>query len=230
MHGINLVMTITDRSKLEEFVSFYHEYGVFRILTFLGKGTASVSVLDYLGLEDTEKAVLLCALPGSRVREFVRDASKALWLDVPGNGILLTLPVASLGGIATKEYLIQDQPMEAEKDMTEKEWTHELIVVITNQGHTDEVMEAAREAGAGGGTVIHAKGTGAELAKKFFGVSIASEKEMVFIVVRKDQKNDIMRAIMEQAGLESKARSIVFSLPVTDTAGMRLIEEMEAEE
>ena len=53
---------------------------------------------------------------------------------------------------------------------------------------------------------------------------------MVFIVVRKNQKNDIMRAIMDQAGLESKARSIVFSLPVTDTAGMRLIEEMEAEE
>ena len=53
---------------------------------------------------------------------------------------------------------------------------------------------------------------------------------MVFIVVRKNQKNDIMRAIMDQAGLESKARSIVFSLPVTDTAGMRLIEEMEADE
>ena len=225
MHGINLVMTITDRSKLEEFVSFYHEYGVFRILTFLGKGTASVSVLDYLGLEDTEKAVLLCALPGSRVREFVRDASKALWLDVPGNGILLTLPVASLGGIATKEYLIQDQPMEAEKDMTEKEWTHELIVVITNQGHTDEVMEAAREAGAGGGTVIHAKGTGAELAKKFFGVSIASEKEMVFIVAKTESRTPIMKAVMSRTGVKTSAQSFVFSLPVSDVAGLRKLEE-----
>ena len=53
---------------------------------------------------------------------------------------------------------------------------------------------------------------------------------MVFIVVRKNQKNDIMHAIMEQAGLETKARSIVFSLPVTDTAGMRLVEEMETDE
>jgi len=225
VHGINLVMTITDRSKLEEFVSFYHEYGVLRILTFLGKGTASVSVLDYLGLEDTEKAVLLCALPGSRVREFVRDASKALWLDVPGNGILLTLPVASLGGTATKEYLIQDQPMEAEKDMTEKEWAHELIVVITNQGHTDEVMEAAREAGAGGGTVIHAKGTGAELAKKFFGVSIASEKEMVFIVAKTESRTPIMKAVMSRTGVKTSAQSFVFSLPVSDVAGLRKLEE-----
>lgn len=49
---------------------------------------------------------------------------------------------------------------------------------------------------------------------------------MLFIVVRSEQKNSIMRAIMEKAGLESKAQSIVFSLPVTDTAGMRLMEEM----
>ena len=64
----------------------------------------------------------------------------------------------------------------------EKELTHELIIVITNQGYTDKVMDAARSAGAGGGTAIHAKGTGAELARKFFGVSIASEKEIVFII------------------------------------------------
>ena len=53
---------------------------------------------------------------------------------------------------------------------------------------------------------------------------------MVFIVARREQKNDIMRAIMEQAGLESKAKSIVFSLPVTDTAGIRLMEELDEEE
>ena len=62
------------------------------------------------------------------------------------------------------------------------------------------------------------------------GVSLVPEKEMVFIVVRKEHKNEIMRAIMDQAGLESKARSIVFSLPVTDTAGMRLMEEIDIEE
>ena len=88
-------------------------------------------------------------------------------------------------------------------------------------------MDAAREVHAAGGTVIHAKGTGAEKAEKFLGVTLVPEKEMVFIVARKEQKNEIMRSIMDKAGLESKARSIVFSLPVTDTAGMRLMEEIE---
>lgn len=77
--------------------------------------------------------------------------------------------------------------------------------------------------------MIHARGTGTEKAEKFLGVTLVPEKEMIFIVVRRDQKNDIMRAIMDKAGLESKARSIVFSLPVTDTAGMRLMEEIEEE-
>ncbi|MBQ5799523.1 MAG: P-II family nitrogen regulator, partial [Oscillospiraceae bacterium] len=82
-------------------------------------------------------------------------------------------------------------------------------------------------AGAGGGTVLHAKGTGMEGAEKFLGISLAAEKEMIFIVVRTKQKKDIMSAIMRDAGMSSKAKSIVFSLPVNDTAGLRLIEDDE---
>ena len=64
-----------------------------------------------------------------------------------------------------------------------------------------------------------------EIAEKFMGISLANEKEMVFIVTKKEQKNAIMKAIMEKAGLDTKAKSIVFSLPVTDTAGLRLVED-----
>lgn len=88
-------------------------------------------------------------------------------------------------------------------------------------------MDAAREQGAGGGTVVHAKGTGAERAEQFLGVSLVREKEMVFIVVRSEEKNRIMKAVMEQAGLRSKAQAIAFSLPVNAVAGMRLQEDGE---
>ena len=108
--------------------------------------------------------------------------------------------------------------------MTERENTHELIVVITNQGYTDQVMDAARAAGATGGTSVHAKGTGTELAKRFFGVSIASEREMVFILARTEDKKPIMKAIMERAGIRSEAHSLVFSLPVSDLAGLRTLD------
>ena len=108
-----------------------------------------------------------------------------------------------------------------------KETSHELLVVMANQGYTEQIMDAAREANATGGTVIHAKGTGAISAKKFFGLSIAAEKEMVFIVAKTDSKKEIMRAIMQNAGADTEANSLVFSLPVNDTAGFKLMEEDE---
>ena len=96
--------------------------------------------------------------------------------------------------------------------------------MIANHGYSEEVMDAARAEGAGGGTVIHAKGTGLEKAEKFLGVSIADEKEIIYIVAKTAHKNAIMRSIMENAGMGSKAKSVVFSIPVTDTAGLRLQE------
>lgn len=97
---------------------------------------------------------------------------------------------------------------------------YEMIIAVANQGYIEPIMEAARSAGAGGGTVIHAKGTGMEGMGKFFGVSLAAEKEMIFIVAKREQKQAIMRAIMEKAGMESKARTFLFSVPVDEVAGL----------
>ena len=101
----------------------------------------------------------------------------------------------------------------------------ELIVAIYEKGYTDMVMDAAREAGAKGGTTIRAKGTSAG-AQKFFGLSLADEKEILFIVSQTSQKKEIMKAIMQHAGMDSKAHSLVFSLPVTDSAGFRFTDEV----
>ena len=218
MGGAVLMITITDRSRCGEFAAWYQEQGIPLVLTALGSGTATTEILDCLGLEATEKAVLFCVAPHSP--QLVRRAEKALWLDVPGRGILMTVPVSSIGGAAARDYLLQQ---EAEKSM-EKEITHELLVVITNQGHTDMVMDAARDAGATGGTAVHAKGTGTELAKKFFGVSIAAEKELIFILTLEETRVPIMKAIMAQAGMQTEAQSLVFSLPVSDIAGLRRLD------
>lgn len=218
MGGANLMITITDRSRGGEFAAWFQSQGVPLVLTVLGQGTATTEILDCLGLEATEKAVLMLAAPNSR--RLIRRAERDLWLDVPGRGILMTVPIASIGGARARDYLL---PQEGEESM-EQERTHELIIVITNRGRTDQVMNAARSAGAGGGTSVHAKGTGTELAKKFFGVSIAAEKELVFILAEVDKRRPIMKAVMDQAGMQTEAQSLVFSLPVTDIAGLRRLD------
>ena len=97
----------------------------------------------------------------------------------------------------------------------------EMIFVIANEGYSDMIMDAARKAGAMGGTVIKARGTGAEYTEKFFGFSIAKEKEIHMLVTPAQGRNHIMKSIMENAGLESKAQSMVFSLPVSNAIGLR---------
>ena len=146
-------------------------------------------------------------------------------IDVPGTGVAFIVPVSSVGGKKQLQFLLNDQPFEKGEEQTLKDTRYELLVVIANQGYTEQIMDAARAQGAGGGTVLHARGTGMEHAEQFLGFSLASEKETVLIVVPTVKKNQIMKAIMEQAGLTTDAKAIAFSLPVTATAGMRLTEE-----
>ena len=146
-------------------------------------------------------------------------------VDVPGTGVSFIVPLSSVGGRKTLQFLVNEQEFEKEEETAMKDTDYELLVAIANQGYIDTVMDAARAAKAGGGTVIHAKGTGMELAKKYLGVSLVEEKEVILIVTKSREKNQIMKAIMEQAGLDSKERTIVFSLPVTSVAGIRMLEE-----
>lgn len=225
MDELYMMATISDRNQARRFLAFYREHGVTVTLITFGKGTAASEVLDSFGLEAAKKAILFAFVTGMEWKEIKSGLQKQIKIDIPGSGIAFIIPLSSIGGKKQLEFLTEGREFKKGEESTLKETKYELLVVIANQGYTDMIMDAAREANAPGGTVIHAKGTGTEKAEKFLGVSIATEKEMIFMVARKEGKNAIMKAIMEKAGIHSEARSVVFSLPVTETAGMRLIEE-----
>lgn len=89
-----------------------------------------------------------------------------------------------------------------------------LILVILNRGYADDAMAAARKAGAGGGTVINARGTAREDDAKFFGVHIVPEKEMLAIVVSDEQKSSVLEAIRTLPCLQEPGSGIAFCAPV----------------
>ncbi len=225
MDELYMMATISDRNQARRFLAFYREHGVTVTLITFGKGTAASEVLDSFGLEAAKKAILFAFVTGTEWKEIKSGLQKQIKIDIPGSGIAFIIPLSSIGGKKQLEFLTEGREFKKGEESTLKETKYELLVVIANQGYTDMIMDAAREANAPGGTVIHAKGTGTEKAEKFLGVSIAAEKEMIFMVARNEGKNAIMKSIMEKAGIHSEARSVVFSLPVTETAGMRLIEE-----
>lgn len=228
MSELYLMVTITDRNMARRFMTLYESAGVKVSFTALGNGTAINETLDYFGLARTQKTVIFSTVTSDTWARVKTQLQNELKIDIPGIGIAFIIPLSSIGGKKQLFFLTDEQKFEKGGESELKNTKYELLLAITNQGSTDTVMDAAREAQAAGGTVIHAKGTGVERAEKFLGVSIAAEKEIVFIVVRTERKNAIMKAIMDKAGIDSEAQTIVFSLPVTATAGMRLIEEEDS--
>ena len=222
MSSVYCMVTITGRNHGEQFSSLFRTEHLPVMLLTLGNGTASSEMLDYFGMESREKIVIFTVVTWESWRHVKGQMEQKLNIDVPGTGISFLIPVSSVGGGKALRYLLAGQEYEKEEESELKNTEYELLVVISNYGYNNLVMEAAREAGAGGGTVVHARGTGRERAEKFLGVTLAEEKEMTFIVTRTEKKNEIMKAIMEKAGMESKAKSILFSLPVTETAGLRI--------
>ena len=227
MSELSMMVTITTRKHTRKFVQFYEEMNLPVSVITLGIGTASSEILDYFGLDGSEKSVIFHIITDTRWKEVKRQLRLKMSIDIPGIGIAFTVPLSSIGGMKALNYLTAQQDYVKGEESTLKDTKYELLVTIANQGHTELIMDAARKVHAAGGTVIHAKGTGTHLAQKFMGMTLVPEKEMIFIVVRKAQKNAIMKAIMDEAGTGTPAGAIVFSLPVTDTAGMRMMEEIE---
>ncbi len=101
------------------------------------------------------------------------------------------------------------------------EYTHEAIVCIVNAGFSAAVMDAAKEVGAGGGTVLFARGTADLEAERFFKITVQPEKELVMILVKKDLKDDILHALYKSVGLNTPGQGIAFSMPVDSVVGLR---------
>lgn len=223
------MITIAERARLTEFVSLYQEHAIAVDLVSLGHGTANSDVLRRFGLERTEKTVIFSVVTDSTWKAVKKGLERKIRIDVPGTGIAFLVPMSSVGGRRELALLTENQRFEQEEESEMKGTERELLVVIANRGYSHLVMEAANDAGATGGTVIHARGTGVRQEEQFLGISLASEKSVILIVTRTENKNTIMQSVMKKAGRDSDAQAIVFSLPVTDTAGLRLLEELEEE-
>ena len=219
---LNLVMTIVARARHEAMEDVIHSMKLPLALTLYAKGTATMEHLSLHGLAPTEYALILTVADEEQTRRLIRQTRLRMFIDIPGNGIMMSVPLKSVGGGKTMAYLTDNKTVTGE--MPDMNTTHELIVVILNEGCSDMVMAAARPAGATGGTVLAGKGTGARESEKFLGISLASEKDVVLIVAEKAKKAAIMKAIMKNAGPGTQAGAICFSLPVTNVEGLRRID------
>jgi hypothetical protein len=113
-------------------------------------------------------------------------------------------------------------------DKMKNEFT--LILTVVNRGFADTAINAAREAGARGGTIFYARGTGVHEVEKFFAVSIQPEKEVVLTLVKKDETQNVMELIVKATGLRTEGKGLSIALPVSNVAGISAYDEGFREE
>ena len=98
---------------------------------------------------------------------------------------------------------------------------HEMIFCIVNAGFSELVMDAAREAGARGGTVIHGRGTANKEAEEKFNIPIQPDKAVVMIIVSSEIKDNVLKALNLAVGLDTDGQGIAFSMPVDRVIGIK---------
>ena len=219
---LTLILEQRDTKKAE---SLLKSKGLALQYTYLGRGTASSELLDYLGLGSGDKTVITSPVPKSCVPALMSVVSDGLDLHRPSHGIAFAVPLSGVTALITKqldeeaENSILKNLERGEKQMV-ADTTHSLLVVMINQGYSDDVMNVAKGAGAAGGTVIHARRAGDDKSMKNWGISIQPEREMLYILVDRDKKTAIMQAIGDKCGLHTDIQGLVVSVPVDAVAGL----------
>ena len=229
VHSLLLLVTIVSRNQGAYFTDTFSKHGASLSISMFAHSMPPADIISLLGNESTtKKDLVLTIVRKNEVKEYLDIIKKRFSISKASKGIAFTLPVSSVSGIVVYKYLSdynkEERTMSKEENKEEiiqnKENDFELIMAIVNKGLTDLVMEAARKKGARGGTISVARGTGNSELAKYYGVVIQPEKEIVYIVVRKDIKDDVMKAIYDEAGLDSKGQGIIISLPISDTVGL----------
>jgi nitrogen regulatory protein PII len=238
MVKLKMILLIVDWDKSQAVSEVFEKAACPLVFLTRGRGTAQSDVLDLLGVGATDKAVLLCVAESSETPQLIKAVRHVMGSKSVGAGIALTVPLAGINALLMKVFLETDTE-NAENQLSKEnqkmadtdntpasgpiEIKNNLILSILNNGFSDEFMAAARKAGARGGTVLSARGLSQQVMKKFFGISVQEEKEIIIILADKDTKTAIMQAVNNAYGISSKAGGVIFSLPVDQVMSLNEI-------
>lgn len=187
-------------------------------------GTAPSDILDILGIGSPEKCIILSLIPKPVSDVLLRELYVELMFGVPGNGIAFTVPLN-----AANQKLVKimngisdiDLKSDGKEELIMSDIKRVMIAAVINPGFSDTVMQAAKTAGARGGTIIHGRGVSDEESINQWGLGLQEEKEIVMIVAEADKKVAIMEAISEKCGSNTEANGFVTAMPIDTVIGLR---------
>ncbi len=222
---IRALVLITTEKLSKKAIEIYKECGLPIQYSVLAEGTASSEILDMLGLGSTEKKLLISVIPKVYADKMLQKLHSELVMNSVNTGIAFTIPLTGANSLflklIVKDYVIDEQNGKEKGESSNMNTNnYSLVAAIVNRGFSSDVMTVAREAGAGGGTVIHSRELINEESANFWGANMQEEKEILLILTKPEDKVNIMKAISENYGTRSEANGLVISLPIDSVMGI----------
>lgn len=212
-----MIFTIIERGCGNKLIKLYSKQQVFTHMRYEGTGTATSEILDILGLGSSEKDIVISLAPISAARGLLNRLDDELRGASPGRGIAFTVPLAAVNSLVATAITMRTKAEHnngGSGDM-DKEKKSSLVLVMLNQGYTDAIMDTARKAGARGGTIVRARWVSDEgIEQQFSGMARQAEKEILYIVVPKDIRNQVMEDINAKHGIQTEAGALVCALGI----------------
>ncbi len=210
-NGCRLLTCIVDRGHGDRLVTIAKEAGAQGGTVLLGRGTARSDLLQMLGFGDSRKEIVLILAAPDTARAIIAALAGNEWVRKKVRGVLFAVDVSALHKASVLSLANRDSIMSNRTAPS-----HELITVIVNAGYAEDVMAAARKAGATGGTIMHGRGTAREEDGTFFGLTIVPEKDILIILARADASRGILEAVRGTECLREPGMGIAFCTPVDE--------------
>jgi len=225
-YPLRVVMLIASPRLVDKAERLFHTEGTPVLHRCHAVGTANSEMQDILGLGGIDKSMLIATLPKPTAEGMLRILYKVLRLGQPGSGIVCTLPLTGANAVLFRMLAPMNRTESLKKEESRvSEYKHMLIAAVVNQGYSEQVMDAARAAGAAGGTVLHSRhivGDGVDAS--FWGLNVQEEKEIILIITNREGKLPIMKAIGEACGMRTAAQGLVAALPLESVLGLGEVE------
>ena len=209
---LEMLVVIVKQNKASKVLHLADEKGVTASVAMLGRGTASRTIFDYLGLNDKKKAVLMLFGKTEEIMDLADYLVEKLEMNKPNHGIAYIESAFNVFGT--------EDNANGSENIKRGENMYNAIYTIVEKGNADDVIEAAEKAGSRGGTVMHARGSGSEEARKVFNMLIEPEKEIVLIISEEAKTKDIVESIRKETGIEEQGKGIIFITNVEQTYGL----------
>lgn len=204
-----LVLIIIDRTQVQRVIQALTHFEVRYYDVIFARGTVRSRWLKYLGLDDTERAILLIPYLGEDIERFLDDLDTALFLHKPGNGIAFAMDTDCVYGCTLTE----------SSDRSKEKIMHKLITIMVDDGFAEDVMDIARAAGAKGGTIVHARGMADDRVETLFGMEIQPQREILYILAEESEVSSIEEAVVKYLD-EEHTLGLIFKQDVVSIRGM----------